>query len=386
MSKRDYYEILGIEKSAAEDDIKKAYRRLAVKYHPDKNPGDKSAEESFKEASEAYEVLKDSQKRQIYDRYGHDGLRGGGYGSGFEGFAGFDLSDALRAFMRDFGGFGLDEIFGFESSGRSGRSDSTRGRDLQVKLPLTLEEISFGVEKNLKIKRQIACDRCKGKGAEPGSSLKTCPTCGGAGQVRAVSRSIFGQFVSIQACQHCGGEGKLIEKKCSVCGGRGLVDGQSTVSVKIPKGVAAGNYMSVKGYGNQGSRGGLAGDVIVVIDEIEHEQFSRRGDDIVLEITTSFSQAALGDEIEIPTLEGKTKMKIPAGTQSGKVFSLKNMGIPHLNGYGRGSQLIRVIVWTPQKMNDDEKSLLKKLGQMKAEKPPSGDKSFFQKLRDSLGA
>ena len=384
MAKRDYYEILGIEKNASEDDIKKAYRKLAIKYHPDKNPGDKSAEEAFKEASEAYEALKDPQKRQIYDRYGHEGLRGGASG-GFDGFAGFDLSDALRAFMRDFGGFGFDDIFNLGGSSRGGRSGPSRGQDLQVKLPLTLEEIAGGVEKTLKIKHLRACERCKGKGAEPGSAAKTCPTCGGAGQVRAVNRSIFGQFMSIQDCQHCGGEGKIIEKKCSSCGGSGLVEAQENITVKFPKGVAAGNYMPVKGQGNHGFRGGPPGDIIVIIDEKEHEHFTRRGDDIVFEAPISFSQAALGAEIEIPTLEGKTKLKIPSGTQSGKIFAIKGLGIPHLNGYGRGSQLVRVIVWTPQKLSDEEKSLLHKLSQMRGEKPPITDKSFFKKLRDSLG-
>ncbi len=225
MAKRDYYEILGLGRDAAEEDIKKAYRRLAVKYHPDKNPGDKSAEESFKEATEAYEVLKDSQKRQVYDRYGHDGLRGGA-GGGFEGFGGFDLADALRAFMRDFGGFGFEDLFGMGGGGRGQRGGPQRGNDLQVKLDLTLEEIAVGVEKTIKIKRQVTCENCGGSGAEKGSSKRTCSTCGGAGQVKQVSRSIFGQFVNIQACSTCGGEGKIIEKKCQECERQGADQGE----------------------------------------------------------------------------------------------------------------------------------------------------------------
>ena len=384
MAKRDYYEILGVGRDAGEDEIKKAYRRLAVKYHPDKNPGDKTSEESFKEAAEAYEVLKDPQKRQIYNQYGHDGLRSSGAGGGFEGF-GFDLSDALRAFMRDFGGFGFEDIFGMGSSGGGGRSGRGRGHDLQVKLSLTLEEIANGAEKTLKIKRDVICERCKGNGAEPGSTRRTCPTCGGRGEVRTVSRSLFGQFVNIQPCHHCHGEGQLVDKKCSECGGIGLVNGTSTLNVKIPAGVAAGNYMTLRGSGSFGPNGGTPGDVIVIMDEKEHEHFTRHGDDIIYEVPLSFSQAALGAEIEIPTLDGRAILKIPSGTQSGKIFSLRGKGIPHLNSHGKGDELVRVIVWTPQKLSDEEKSIFQKLAQTRGDKPPQADKSFFEKLRSTLG-
>lgn len=384
MAKRDYYEILNVGRDASEDEIKRSYRKLAVKYHPDKNPGNKSAEESFKEATEAYEVLKDSQKRQLYDQYGHAGLRGVGAG-GFGGFEGFDLGDALRAFMRDFGGFGFDDIFGFGGSRTGGNAGPQRGQDLQAKLSLTLEEIAAGIEKTLKIKRLVVCDSCSGTGAEAGSSRKTCPTCGGRGQVRKVSRSLFGQFVNIQTCQHCGGEGQIIEKICSRCAGNGLVNGQTSIKVKIPAGVSAGNYISVSGSGNYGPRGGPPGDVLVIIDEEEHEHFTRRGDDIICETPLSFSQATLGAEIEVPALDGKANLKIPAGTQSGKIFMIRNKGIPHLNGFGRGSQLIRVIIWTPTKLSDEEKALFKKLAESRGEKPPPADRSFFEKLRATLG-
>jgi molecular chaperone DnaJ len=382
MAKRDYYEILGIDRNAGEDDIKRAYRKLAVKYHPDKNPGDKNAEEAFKEATEAYEVLKDSQKRQLYDRYGHEGLK---VGAGFNGFAGFDLGDALRAFMRDFGGFGFEDLFGMGAP-RRGRSGPQRGDDLQVTLDLTLEEISTGVEKTIKIKRQVACATCGGTGAEKGSAKKTCPTCRGSGQIRTVSRSLFGQFVNIQVCGTCGGEGQVIEKICPECGGRGIEKDTTTVNVKIPAGVSAGNYLTVRGGGDYGPRGGPPGDAIVVINEIEHEQFTRRHDDIIIEVSLSFSQAALGAELEVPTIDSKTTLKIPPGSQSGKVFIMRNRGLPHLNGYGRGDQLVRVVVWTPTELTKEEKELFQKLGKTRGEKPPLANKSFFDKLRQTLGA
>jgi len=383
MTKRDYYEILGVSRSASDDEIKKAYRKLAIKYHPDKNPGDKSAEESFKEATEAYEVLKDQQKRQIYDNYGHEGLRGAGAG-GFNGFGGFDIGDALRAFMRDFGGFGFDDIFDM-GGGRRGRTGPQRGKDLQVSLDLTLEEVASGVEKQLKIKRMTPCDRCDGSGAEQGSSRKTCPTCGGQGQVRRVSRSLFGQFVNVQTCPHCSGEGQIIEKACIKCAGTGLVKGQTTVKVKIPAGVSTGNYIAVRGSGNHGPRGGPAGDALVVINELEHKHFTRRGDDLICEVPLSFSQAALGAEITVPVIGGETSLKIPPGTQSGKVFMLRNKGIKHLNGIGSGNQLVRVVVWTPSKLSAEEKELFRKLAESIGEKPPPADRSFFEKLRETLG-
>lgn len=385
MAKRDYYDILGIGREAGEDEIKKAYRKLAVKFHPDKNPGDKAAEESFKEATEAYEVLKDPQKRQIYDRYGYEGLRGGGLGGGFNGFGGFDLSDALRAFMRDFGGFGgLDDLFGFGSS-RSSRSGPPRGQDLQVKLPLTLEEIAEGVEKTLKVKRFVNCESCKGSGAEPGTKPARCPTCGGQGQVRRVSRSLFGQFVNVQTCPNCGGTGQIIQTKCKKCGGSGLEQTMTKIKVKIPAGVAAGNYLTVRGSGNYGRNGGPPGDVLVVIDEKDHEYFTRRGDDVVYELPISISQAVLGADIDIPILGSTEKLKIPTGTQSGKIFMMKNKGIPHLNGYGRGNQLVRVTVWIPTKLSDEEKDLFRQIAEREGEKPPESNKSFFDKLRETLG-
>jgi molecular chaperone DnaJ len=382
MTKRDYYEILGVGREANDDDIKKAYRKLAIKYHPDKNPGDNTAEEAFKEATEAYEILKDGQKRQMYDRFGHDGLKAG---AGYNGFAGFDLADALRAFMRDFGGFGFEDIFGAGSPTRGQRGGPQRGQDLQMTLALTLEEISQGVGKALKVKRQVICERCDGRGAEKGSSMTTCPTCRGTGQVKSVSRSLFGQFVSVHPCSACGGEGQLIEKKCHDCGGRGTIKGSSTVEVKIPAGVSAGNYLTVRGQGDFGPRGGPAGDLIVVINEIEHDHFTRRHDDIIVEVPLSFSDAALGAEIQVPTLDGSIPFKVPPGTQSGKVFLIRNKGVPHLNNHGRGDELVRVVVWTPTNLSTDERELFNKLSKTRGEKPPKADKSFFEKLRQTLG-
>jgi molecular chaperone DnaJ len=383
MAKRDYYDILGLGRDASEEDIKKAYRKLALQYHPDRNPGNKDAEEKFKEATEAYEVLKDPDKRARYDRFGHVGVTGAG---GFEGFdfGAFDLSDALRAFMRDFGGFGsvFDDFFGTTTRTRRGRR---RGQDLQIRLKLTLEEIATGVEKKIKLKRLQKCDACNGTGAEKGSSKRECPQCQGAGQIRRVSRSLFGQFASVTTCPTCEGEGTVIDRLCPVCSGQGRVKGVSTINVKVPPGVTTGNYIPLRGGGNIGPRGGSAGDAIVLIEEEEHPTFRRREDDIICEIPLSFTQAALGDEIVVPTLDGNSNLKIPPGTQSGKIFKFRNKGIPHLHGYGKGDELVRVVVWVPTRLSTEEKKLLKELADKENFKPPKGGKSFFDKLRETLG-
>jgi len=384
MDKRDYYEVLELERDAAVDEIKKAYRRQAVKYHPDKNPGDKTAEDKFKEATEAYEILKDPQKRAAYDQYGHAAFaQGTGPGAG-HGFGGFDLSDALRAFMRDFGGFGgaFDDLFG---GGDSRRGGPGRGQDLRVRLPLTLEEIAAGVTKKLKVRRLVTCSRCGGEGAEPGSPPAKCPTCHGAGEVRQVSRSFFGQFVNISTCPQCRGTGRHISTPCTECKGEGLVSGTTTLNVKIPAGVTSGNYIPVSGAGHAGPNGGPPGEAIVLIEEKSHEIFTRHGDDLICEIPISFSQAALGDQITVPTLSANHTIKIPAGTQSGKIIRLRNKGIPHLRGLGRGDQLVHLVVWTPTKLSSEEKKFFEKLARMSSTQPPKGDKSFFKKLRETLG-
>jgi molecular chaperone DnaJ len=383
MAKRDYYGILGLSRGATEDDIKKAYRRLALQYHPDKNPGSKEAEENFKEATEAYEVLKDPQKRSTYDQFGHAGLSGADGFQGFD-FSTFNLSDALRAFMRDFGGFGsvFDDFFGTATGTRRG---FRKGQDLQVRLKLSLEEIATGVEKKIKLKKLQKCDECEGTGAAKGSSKNTCPKCQGAGQIRRISRSLFGQFVNVTTCDYCNGEGRIIDTPCPQCRGDGRVKGTTTISVKIPAGVTSGNYIQMRGAGNVGPRGGPSGDVLVVIEEQEHANFLRRGDDVVHETLISFTQAALGDEIPVPTLDGKMDLKIPPGTQSGKIFKLKGKGIPRLHGYGKGDELIRVLVWVPTRLSSEEKKLLKELAAKENFKPPEGDKTFFDRLRETLG-
>lgn len=383
MTKRDYYEVLGVSKSASEEEIKKAYRKLAMDCHPDRNPGSKEAEERFKECTEAYEILRDPHKKSRYDQFGHSGLAGT---PGFEGFdfSTFDLSDALRAFMRDSGGFGnvFDNFFG--STREAGRNH-VRGQDLQLKLMLTLEEIAAGVEKIIKLKHLEKCLECGGTGAEKGTSKTTCPKCGGTGQIRKVSRSLFGQFVNVTTCNNCQGEGSVIDKSCTACRGQGRVEGTGTISVKIPAGVTTGNYIQLRGVGNAGPRGGPAGDVIVLIEEQEHPDFIRHGDDIIHEILISFTQAALGDEVSIPTLDGDANLKIPSGTQGGKIFKLKGKGIPHLHGYGKGDELIRVSVWVPTHLSSEEKKLIKDLSSKENLKPPKGNKDFFEKLRKTLG-
>jgi molecular chaperone DnaJ len=377
MSKRDYYDVLGVDRNASNDEIKKAYRKLAFKYHPDKNPGDKQAEENFKEASEAYEVLHDAEKRGLYDQYGHAGVGGaasGGAGpGGFGGFGaqGFDLSDALRAFMRDFGGFGMDEMFG--GGGGRGGQRVRKGRDLQARVSLTLEEIAAGVEKQIKVNKLVACKACSGSGAASGSRSVTCDTCQGTGQVKHVERSILGQFINVSECQRCGGRGTIVESPCDDCRGTGQVRGSETVKVRIPPGVSEGNYITVSGGGDAAERGGPAGDLYVVIEEKEHGRFERHGNDVLLDLPLSYTQLALGTKLEVPTLDGNVLLKVPSGTPSHKVFRMKGKGIPRLNRYGRGDQLVRVIAWVPNKVSRKESELLKELEKTLSEKLPRMD-------------
>ncbi|MFO7889028.1 MAG: molecular chaperone DnaJ [bacterium] len=361
MTKRDYYEVLEISRNANTEEIKKAYRKLAIKYHPDKNPDDKEAEEKFKEASEAYEVLSDPQKRTRYDRFGHAGVKGSGAGAGFGGFD-FDLSDALRTFMEGFGGFGgFEDIFG---GGRKKRGP-LRGNDIQLKLKLSLQEIAAGVEKKIDIKRKVKCETCGGTGAKDNNSITTCAECQGSGQVRQVSQSLLGQFVNVKICPRCGGEGKIITKPCPDCRGEGRKKGATTVKVKVPPGVSSGNYLTIRGKGDIGPKGGPAGDAHVIFEEQKHKYFERHGDDILYILYISITQAVLGDEVEIPTLEGKAKLYIDPGTQSGKILRMRGKGIPHLHSSRRGDQLVRVNVWTPEKISRETKKLFKELSGVK---------------------
>jgi molecular chaperone DnaJ len=386
MAKRDYYEVLGIDRGADADTIKSAYRKLAMKYHPDRNPGDKASEENFKEAAEAYEVLKDQQKRQVYDQYGHAGLgQGGGFGGGgFQGYGAFDLGDALRAFMRDFGGAGgggsiFDEFFG------GGRQRSNRGEDLRLRIQLTLEEIADGVEKTLKVNRMVACQTCDGTGVAAGSSKQTCHQCRGAGQVRTMTRTFLGTIQQVSTCNVCRGTGEVIAQPCKTCNGEGRHKGSSKVTINVPPGVSSGNYMTLDAMGNAATHGGQPGDLVAIFEEEEHSLFTRHGDDIILEVPISFTTAAMGGEVEVRTLKGSDRLKIPGGTQSGKVLRMRGLGIPHLHRNGKGDQLVQVMVWVPTKLSSEDKEILRKLERSETFTPPEADKSFFGKLRETLG-
>ncbi len=367
-SSKDYYDILGVGRDASADDIKKAYRALAFKYHPDKNPGDAEAEEKFKEATEAHEVLSDPDKRAQYDQFGSAAFSQAGgagpQGFGGAGFQGMDLNDALNAFMRTFGDSGLEGLFGF-GGGRQRGPTVRRGSNVRVRLKLTLEEIAKGVKKKIKVAKLTRCDECGGSGAKPGTSPKTCTTCGGSGQVRSQkSMGLFGTFMNVSPCSACGGTGEVIDEPCAKCVGKGLVRAKETVEIDVPAGVSTGNYLPMQGAGNAGPRGGPPGDLIVMMEEVQHQAFERHGDDIIVEMPVSISTAALGGQVTVPTLGGKAKLKIPAGTQSGQVLKMRGKGIPHLRGRGTGDELVLVKVWVPKRPSSEEKRLLKELGEI----------------------
>jgi molecular chaperone DnaJ len=370
MSESDYYQILGVGRNADTNEIKKAYRKLAMQYHPDKNPGDKEAEEKFKLIGEAYTVLSDPQKRRRYDQFGKEGMRGMG------GFGGGGFVDPFDIFREVFGG-GISDIFGM---GRSRRSTVQKGSDLQIRLKLSLEEIASGVSKKVKIKNYIKCSECDGSGTSPGTSTVTCPMCHGTGEVAFRQ----GFFTVSQTCQRCSGEGKIIDRPCYACNGGGRIRGESTIDVDIPAGVAEGQFLTLRNAGNIGPRGGPQGDVIVVFEEKPHDFFERHGDDIIYNLQVSFPQVALGDEVEVPTLAGKATIKVAAGTQSGKILRMRGKGIPHLNTHGAGDQLIRIHVWTPTKLNAKEKELLAELAKLDTMYPKKGDKNFFERMKEAI--
>lgn len=379
MAKRDYYEVLGVGRSATKDELKKAYRKLAIKYHPDKNPGDSTAEEKFKEAAEAYDVLNNDDKRARYDRFGHDGLSGGFGGGG----GGMNMEDIFSQFSDIFGGGGspFDSFFG-DGGGRGARA--RRGSNLRIKLKLTLEEVSEGVDKKIKVKRYTNCDTCGGNGAKNGSSLSTCSTCGGSGQVRKVVNTMLGQMVSTSTCPACGGEGKTINEKCDDCGGEGRQLEEEVIPVSIPAGVTEGMQLSMSGKGNVPPRGGVPGDLLIVVEETPHEHLTRRGTDVIYDLQLSFVDVALGTSVEVPTINGKAKIKVDAGTQSGKILRLRGKGIKDIEGYGRGDQLIHINVWTPQNLTKQERELLEQLRDAKnfTPNPKKSDKNFFERMKE----
>jgi molecular chaperone DnaJ len=381
MAKRDYYEVLGVSRNSSKDEIKKAYRKLAMQYHPDRNPGDKESEEKFKEAAEAYEILSSDDKKAQYDRFGHEGVRGSGYGS-----AGFsNVNDIFSHFSDIFGGSSIfDDFFGGGTQRGRGRrrGTGTPGSDLRVTLKLTLEEIAAGVSKKIKIKKLVRCDQCSGSGADAATSTKTCPVCGGTGEVRSVSRSVFGQFVNISTCQNCEGEGTVVDKPCRKCTGDGRIQQEVTVKIDVPAGVHEGSYMTMRGEGNAGKRGGEAGSIIVIFQELLHDYFTREEDNIIYDLQISFAEASLGGEVEVPTLNGKAMLKIESGTQPGKILKMTGKGIRHLNSSGSGDQLVRVNVVIPKKLNSEEKELLNKLADMPNIKSfsKSKDKNIFKRF------
>lgn len=350
MANKDYYQILGLEKGASEDEIKRAFRKLAIKYHPDKNQGDKEAEAKFKEINEAYQVLSDPEKKARYDQFGTVDFDGSGFGAG--GFGGFDFSDL--------GGFGdiFDTFFGGGSSSRR-RNGPQRGDDLEYILNLTFEEAVFGVEKEISINRSEACDACNGSGAKAGTSPKTCPTCHGTGQIRVQRQTPLGSFVSTSTCSHCGGTGQVIDTPCSTCHGKGSVRKNRKISVNIPAGVDTGNVMPLRGQGEHGKNGGPAGDLYIRIKVAPSKKFTRKGSDIYIDTHISMGQAALGVEVTVPTVDGDVKYKIPAGTQSGTLFRLKGKGVPRVNSSGRGDQYVKVIVDIPKNLTEKQKEALK---------------------------
>jgi molecular chaperone DnaJ len=386
MSKRDYYEILGVQKGASADEIKKAYRKVAMQYHPDRNQGDAAAEEKFKEAAEAYEVLSDGSKKAQYDRFGHAGMSGAaGNGGGFGG-GGMRMEDIFSNFGDVFG----DDMFGsFFGGGRQsgGNRRGSRGSNLRVKLKMTYAEIANGATKKIKVKKHVHCSTCNGSGAKDSNSVQTCNTCGGSGQVRRVQSTFLGQMQTVTACPTCHGEGATITAKCTSCKGEGRVFGEETITIDVPAGVQDGMQLSMSGKGNVGERGGAPGDLLILIEEEKHAELARDGNDVQYVLPLSFYDVIFGTQVEVPTIDGKAKIKIPAGTQSGKIFRLKGKGFPEINSYGKGDQLVQVKVWTPQHLNDEERKVLEKLKDSPNFEPGEDarkEKSFFEKIKDAF--
>jgi molecular chaperone DnaJ len=371
----DFYEILGVPRDADGDTIKRAYRRLAMEHHPDRNQGSSDAEEQFKKITRAYDVLRDPEKRASYDRFGERGVGGGGGGT----YGGFDFSDALEIFMRDFGGF---------EGGRQGRGAREAGSNIRVRLSLTLAEVASGVTKTIRVSVLETCGSCAGSGAAPGSAPVTCSTCSGSGQERIAQRSVFGQFVSVMPCRRCAGEGRVIEQPCVTCRGDGRVRREKNVDVDVPAGVGSDNYLTMRGSGNVGPRGGPAGDLLVLFEVEEDSRFTRDGANLLHDLAISFGQAALGDRVEVPTVDGVATVTVPSGIQSGTVLRLRGHGLPQLDGRGRGDQMIRVHVWTPERLSSEQEKVMVRLRELEDAPPVPSEgrerKGFWSRVKEAL--
>jgi molecular chaperone DnaJ len=373
----DYFEVLEVTRTASDDEIKAAYRKLAMRWHPDRNNGSKESEEKFKQLTEAYDVLRDPQKRAAYERYGEAGLRG----ASAAGFHHFDLSEALNVFMRDFGFGGFDSMFG-EVQGVSART----GADIKVTLQLTLQEVASGVDKTTALKLLEPCDRCGARGAEPGSRAQVCTSCGGAGEVRRAQRSFFGQFITVAPCPTCKGEGSVIASPCKKCRGDGRVRADREIAIRVPAGVATGQYMTLRGVGNAGARGGERGDVHVVFDVADDPRFERDGEDLYTEVLVTYPQLVFGADTNVPTVTSSVVLSVPPGTQSGQIFHLRGRGLPRVNSGGTGDLHVRVQLWTPDRLTEREEQLIKELGTVQKSVPVDRGKSFWTRMRDALGA
>ena len=375
----DFYNTLGVARNASDDEIKKAYRKLAMTYHPDRNNGSREAEEKFKDITEAYDVLRDPDKRAMFDRYGEAGLRGGA-----GGFHHVDLAEALSIFMRDLGGMsGFSDLFG----GRGGGQSNPRtGSDIRITMPLRLAEVETGVEKSVTVKLLMSCDRCQGSGAEPGTSVTRCTTCAGAGEVRRAQKSFFGQVISVTPCPTCAGEGTIITSPCRKCRGEGRVRQEQEILVKVPAGVATGQYMTMRGVGNVGPRGGGRGDILVVFEVEEDPRFERDGEDLYCEVLVTYSQLVFGADVEVPTVSASVTLHVPPRTESGQVFHLKGRGLPRVNASGVGDLHVRLQLFTPEEMTPEEETLIKRLGEIQKAPLQRRSKGFWSKIKESLGA
>jgi molecular chaperone DnaJ len=376
----DYYSTLGVDRSASDDEIKLAYRKLAMTFHPDRNNGSAEAEEKFKSITEAYDVLRDANKRAVYDRYGEAGLRGGA-----GGFHHVDLSEALSIFMRDLGGLGGLGSFGDLFGTAGSRGGVRAGSDIRITLNLTLAEVASGIEKTVSVKLLRECDRCSGAGAEPGTSANVCTVCGGTGEVRRAQRSFFGQMISVAPCSNCAGEGRIVSSPCKQCKGDGRLRAEEEITIAVPAGVATGQYMTLRSLGNVGPRGGPRGDLLVVFEVEDDERFEREGEDLYCEVLVTYPQLVIGSDVEVPTVTATVNLRIPPGTQSGQVFNLRGRGLPRVNSSGVGDLHVRLQLWTPEKLSPEEETLIKRLSEVQ-NVPPAQPKGLWSKIKESLGA